>query len=337
MTSRSPAPLVRARREETSTDAIGFRDARARDQDFLRLYYKSVKHAWSLEEIVSRDATFDFTLPFMPDPVTPAAQQARIDPRVRLTLSQLRGNEYFSIIVFIEDVIVDFLWDYVGRQRFTLPLETQQALTNFISEEMKHTLMFQAFRRKFEQGFGSPCRAMTRTADFVQFVLKHDPLGVLLFILHGEAMTFIHYLSSIDKTGERQDPYFADLLKFHWIEEAGHVTLDELLLQEMARPYSDARKLTAIRDYFALVDFLDGALMRVGHFDLLDLCAAPGLREPVMDARADLVRQQRRFYTQSYILDVMESPRFRKAFAALSPDALPLLDEKIGVLKGVLV
>jgi hypothetical protein len=310
---------------------------RSQEVEFLRLYYKAIKQGWKLEELVGRDGTFDFTRPFMPDPVTPPAAQEAIDPFVRLKLSQIRGSEYFSIIVFIEDVIIDFLWTYVGQQRYRLPIETQQALTNFISEEMKHTLLFQAFRRRFEQGFGFPCRTMERTEGFVQFVLKFDPLGVLLFILHGEVMTYINYSSSVDKSRERLDPYFSDLLKFHWIEEAGHVTLDELLLEQLAAPYDEAARLRALEDYFSLVDFLHGALRRLGARELEDLRAIAGAYEPVMDMHDALRQQQRCFYVQSYLLDVMQSDRFRSAVETLTPRARPLLDERVARLQSTLV
>ena len=105
-----------------------------RDQEYLRLYYRSIRNGWSLEELESQQMAFDFRLPFMPDSVTPREVSERLDPELRLKLSQVRGNEYLSIIIFIEDVIVDFLWNYVGRRRYTAPHETQQALTNFISE-----------------------------------------------------------------------------------------------------------------------------------------------------------------------------------------------------------
>lgn len=307
-----------------------------RDQEYLRLYYKSIRSGWSLEELQSQEMAFDFGLPFMPDAVTPADVKDRLDPELRLKLSQVRGNEYLSIIIFIEDVIVDFLWNYVGRRRYTAPHETQQALTNFISEEMKHTLLFQSFRQKFDRDSGLTCRTIERTPAFSRFVLRFDPLGVLLFILHGEVMTYINYLNSVQHCPEKLDPFFAQLLKYHWIEEAGHVTLDELLLDDLLKPYDEARILKAIRDYFTLVDFLYGAMRQISHFDLRALAAAGGVtREPVMDMRRELLDQQRRFYVQSYLLDVMESPRFRKSFVGLSPRAIPLLDEKIAFLHSV--
>ena len=308
----------------------------ARDQDFLRLYYKSIRHGWSLEELASQNMAFDFGLPFMPDPVTSAEASARLDPVLRLKLSQVRGNEYLSIIIFIEDVIVDFLWNYVGRRRYTAPHETQQALTNFISEEMKHTLLFQSFRQKFERDSGLTCRTIERTPAFSRFVLKFDPLGVLLFILHGEVMTYINYLNSVKDCPQKLDPFFSLLLKYHWIEEAGHVTLDELLLDELLRPYDETRIVKAIRDYFTLIDFLYGAMKQISHFDLRSLSTAGVTREPVMDMRRELLAQQRRFYVQSYLLDVMESPRFRKSFVGLTPRAIPMLDEKISFLKSVI-
>jgi hypothetical protein len=315
---------------------INSNPALARDQEFLRLYYKSVRHGWNLEEIASRDFAFDFTLPFMPDPVTSAEARQKIDPFVQLRLSQIRGNEYLSIIIFIEDVIVDFLWNYVGRNRYVAPHETQQALTNFICEEMKHTLLFQSFRQKFERDVGVSCRTIERTPAFSRFVLKFDPLGVLLFILHGEVMTYINYLSSVKNCPQRLDPFFSMLLKYHWIEEAGHVTLDELLLDDLLRPYDEKRIVKAIRDYFTLIDFLYGALRQVSHFDIHNLCAIGAAHDPVMDTRRELLDQQRRFYVQSYLLDVMESPRFRKSFVGLTDRAIPLLDEKIEFLKNVI-
>jgi len=133
---------------------------------------------------------------------------------------------------------------------------------------------------------------------------------------------------------EKLDPFFSQLLKYHWIEEAGHVTLDELLLDDLLKPYDEARILKAIRDYFTLVDFLYGALRQVSYYDLSAL-ASGVTREPVMDLRGLLLEQQRRFYVQSYVLDVMESPRFRKSFVGLTPSAIPMLDEKIAFFKSI--
>ena len=55
-----------------------------------------------------------------------------------------------------------------------------------------------------------------------------------------------------------------------------------------------------------------------------------------MDTRRELLDQQRRFYVQSYLLDVMESPRFRKSFVGLTDRAIPMLDEKIEFLRHVI-
>lgn len=307
-----------------------------RTAKFFSLYHKSVKHAWNLESLISRDWAFNFDLHFMPDPVTLTKQKETLDPLLQLRLSQIRGNEYLSIIIFIEDVIIDFLWNYVGKSRYALPHETQQALTNFISEEMKHTLLFQSFRTKFEQGFGRPCRVLDRMESFIQFVLKYDSLGVLLFVLHGEVMTYSNYLSSVRNSTESLDPFFSEVLRYHWIEESSHVQLDELLLQEMLETYDEKRTLNGIKDYFRLIDFLYGAFRRAGEFDLENLFADHATHEAAMDCRRQLVLQQKRFYVQSYILDVMESPQFRKSFRILAEPALSLLDEKIGFLKGTL-
>lgn len=294
---------------------------------FLDLYHHSVRNAWNLEALLVSDWKPDSTLPFMPDHVTHGEISGLLNPAQHLRLSQSRGCEYLAIIILIEDVIVDFFLEFIARDRYQQSFEMQQTLANFISEEMKHRLLFQHFLTQCVAAGNFQKPQGQREALFLRFVLKHSDLGILLFILHGEIMTYYNYAHSVRDTKVTLDPFFSEILRLHWMEESSHIRIDELLVQHW-RKQSDGETIRkGIQDYFWLLDFLAGALRTAMTQDLEGL----GLERDSKDAKtySQLWRAEQRFYLETYILDVLRSKRLKNVLMSLDRDCEKELTEKV--------
>lgn len=295
---------------------------------FLDLYHHSVRHAWNLESLLGSEWQPDFSKPFMPDPVTYHSLTEQLSPKQHLLLSQCRGCEYLAIIILIEDVIVDFFLDRVSQNRYQQSFELQQALANFITEEMKHRLLFQHFLNACSQANGFKKEEGPREALFLRFVLKHSDMGVLLFILHGEIMTYYNYLHAVQESNVQLDPFFREILRLHWVEESSHIRIDELLLKAWF-DLADAKTIQkGIDDYFWLLDFLAGALRTAMTRDLEGLVRGGG--EPKSDlGKSVLLKIQREFYVETFILDVLRSKRMKKILLTLDCNIEKTLNEKV--------
>src|SRR5206468_5212276 len=90
-------------------------------------------------------------------------------------------------------------------------------------------------------------------------VLRHHPLAVGLTILMIEWMTQVHYVDSV-RGDVNIDPLFKTMLKHHWIEEAQHAKLDNLVIHELAENLSADELDAAIDEFLEIVAFLDQGL-----------------------------------------------------------------------------
>jgi hypothetical protein len=284
----------------------------------------SAKHSpWTIEQVLPAGTRFDFTRPFLPESLARTERIAGLIPTERLALNHIRANEYLGMFGLVEEFILPFIAghaeavpeDDVSRRR---------ALHQFADEEAKHIALFKRFAKVFAEGFATDCALIGPAEAIVAEVLRHPPLSVALLTLHIEWMTQSHYLGSVRYDGGIE-PLFASLLRHHWIEEAQHVKLDALIVDDLAGDLSPSEIEAGIEGYLELGGFFDAGLRNQSELNLAAFERHIG-HSLGADARAEFLREQHQALRWTYLGSGMTHPQFEAALSALSPTARARVD-----------
>ena len=297
-----------------------------------RYTYQSVLAAsemihWRIEDIIGGDKRLDFHKPFMPESLARVEPLSFLNSDEKRILNQIRGNAYLTIFGLVEEFILPFVLDH-ARPQLQGDDYRVRALLKFAGEEAKHIQLFKRFRQEFEDGFGTDCPVIGPPEAIAAEVLKHDPLGVAITVLHIEWMVQRHYVESI-RDNQNLDPQFKSLLKHHWLEEVQHAKLDTLMVEALAAERDEEGIMQGVREYIDIGGFIDGGLKQQVEFDLDSFERAIGTR--LSDRERDEFRQQqlqanRWTYlgtgmTHERVLETLESltPQARRTVESISP------------------
>ncbi len=297
-----------------------------------RYTYQSVLAAsemihWRIEDIIGGDKRLDFHKPFMPESLARVEPLTFLDSDEKRILNQIRGNAYLSIFGLVEEFILPFVLDH-ARPQLQGDDYRVRALLTFAGEEAKHIQLFKRFSREFEEGFGTECPVIGPPEAIAAEILKHDPLGVAITVLHIEWMVQRHYVESI-RDNQNLDPQFKSLLKHHWLEEVQHAKLDTLMVESLAAGRDEEGIMQGVREYIDIGGFIDGGLKQQVEFDLDSFERAIGTK--LTDRERDEFRQQqlqanRWTYlgtgmTHERVLETLESltPQARRTVESISP------------------
>ena len=278
---------------------------------------------WRVEDIIGGEKRLDFDKPFMPEALARIAPLTGLSEREGMILNQIRGHEYLAIFGLVEEFILPFVLDH-ARTRLSDDDYRVRALLNFAGEEAKHIQLFRRYHDAFSAGFAVDCGVIGPAEAIAAEMLRHDPLGVALVILHIEWMTQRHYLDSVRDDGDL-DPLFKRLLRHHWMEEAQHAKLDTLMVEALAEGRDEAAMAAAIDDYLAIGGFLDNGLKAQTELNLTAFEAAIG-RSLGEDARAAFRTQQHQASRWTYLGSGMTHPQFRATLGAITPAGRDRID-----------
>jgi hypothetical protein len=273
---------------------------------------------WRIEDIIGGDKTLDFSRPFMPEALAKVQAISFLNGEEKKLLNQIRGNAYLCIFGLVEEFIVPFVLDQT-RPHLQGDDYRTRALLQFAGEEAKHIHLFKQFREDFAAGFGTECPVIGPPEAIANAILAHDPLGVMLAILHIEWMVQNHYLDSV-KDNQDLDPQFKSLLKHHWIEEVQHAKLDTLMLESMAATLTEEQILHGVEEYLAIGGFIDGGLTQQVEFDMASLMTATG-RYFTDEQKEEFRRVQKRANRWTYLGSGMTHPKVLETLESLSPEA----------------
>src|SRR5687767_7020248 len=124
--------------------------------NFADVLAASTRGAWRIEEVLPDNARLDFSRDFLPESLARTQAVEGLSPAQRLTLNHIRGHEYLSLFVLVEEFILPFVLDH-ARPQLNGHDERVRALLNFASEEAKHIHLFKLFQARFTEGFGTRC------------------------------------------------------------------------------------------------------------------------------------------------------------------------------------
>lgn len=286
--------------------------------DFAQILAASARAAWQIEDVLPTGATLDFERRFLPGNLARIADLSMLDEREQRILNHIRGHEYLTIFGLVEEFILPFVLDH-ARPQLNGDDERVRALLNFAGEEAKHIHLFKLFHARFTEAFGTSCAVIGPPEAVAAEVLRHDPLAVALVILHIEWMTQRHYVDSVRDDGDL-DPLFKSLLKHHWMEEAQHARLDQMMVYALAENRDEAAVQTAIEEYLEIGMFLDEGLKSQTAFNLDAFEQATG-RAFASEERAELFEQQHQALRWTYLGSGMTHPKFVATLGSISPAA----------------
>jgi hypothetical protein len=282
---------------------------------------------WRIEDIIGGDKRLDFHKPFMPESLARVEPLSFLNSEEKRVLNQIRGNTYLTIFGLVEEFILPFVLDHT-RPQLQGDDYRVRALLKFAGEEAKHIQLFKRFSQEFAEGFGTECHVIGPPEAIAAEVLKHDPLGVAITVLHIEWMVQRHYVESI-RDNQNLDPQFKSLLKHHWLEEVQHAKLDTLMVESLAAERDEDGIMQGVREYIDIGGFLDGGLKQQVEFDLDSFERAIGTK--LSDKEREEFRQQqlqanRWTYlgtgmTHERVLETLESltPKARQTVESISP------------------
>ena len=294
------------------------------DHNYAAILASASRAAWQIEDILPETAALDFSCNFLPENLARTAAITGFSDSEKRVLNQIRGHEYLGIFGLVEEFILPFVLDH-ARAQLNGEDARVRALLNFAGEEAKHIDLFKRFHQRFTDSFGTPCAVIGPPEAVAAEVLRHDPLSVALVILHIEWMTQRHYLDSVRDNGAL-DPLFKSLLKHHWIEEASHARLDQLMVEALADGRDEAGIQSAIDEYLEIGMFLDNGLStQVGfNLDAFEQATGRKLAEP---ERQHLHAQQHQALRWTYLGSGMSHPQFVATLEKMSPKAAERIAE----------
>ena len=151
-----------------------------------------------------------------------------------------------------------------------------------------------------------------------EVILSKTPMAVMLTTLHLELVTQQHYVEGYRETEVKGlDPFFASLLKHHWLEEAQHAKIDALELGKLAEGAPAAQIDKAIDDYIGILDAFSGLLAQQGQLDVVSLERATGRSFDDAQTKA-IAEHQARAYRRALIVMGLDNTMFTKYLAQFS-------------------
>ncbi len=285
--------------------------------DYESCVRASERVSWKLDDVFPADMKLDFGLRFLPDAIAGSAELGFLSQGEQLKLNQITGNSYLYLFYFVEEYIIASVVQHATAEMFGDPAALR-ALFRFADEEVKHQQLFSRFRAAFERDFGVVCDVIENPQAVAEVILSKTPMAVMLTTLHLELVTQQHYVEGYREPEVKGlDPFFASLLKHHWLEESQHAKIDALELKKLADGATEARVDAAIEDYIGILDAFSGLLAMQGKLDVASLERATGRAFDAAEARA-IAEHQARAYRRALIVMGLDNAAFTKYLAQFS-------------------
>ncbi len=297
--------------------------------DYATCIRNSEKVSWRLDDVFPPSTKLDFSRPFLPPALSGERNIEDLDEVEQRKLNQITGNAYINLFGFVEEYIIATAVDHAQAEMYGDHLAIR-ALLRFAEEELKHQALFDRYIKAFSESFGSECKVLDGAAAVAAAILSKSPIAVMIVTLHLEIMTQAHYTESVrEDTGI--DPFFASLLKNHWLEEAQHARIDALELDKLVSSATPDMIETGFNDYLELIDAFDGLLLAQAKMDLDSLQRACG--RSFSDAGRQVVEAQHAAYRNTFLIMGMTNRQFVDILMKISPAGAQRVAAKVASLR----
>ncbi len=285
---------------------------------YARAIKASKRVRWDFDHDVLRGRDFDLGDSFLPAGLSLADQLPFLTADERRLMSQVQGRSYAYIFGLVERFIGAKVLELSGRHALGDQLALE-ALVRFGDEEIKHQEMFRRIEQMLEAKMPAGYRRTVDPNDVARAVLGKGTWSVLALTSLIELFVKMHYEQSIEPQAQIC-PLWKDVFKYHWMDEAQHVVLDELEWVAENRRLSAGQKEFVVDDLIALVGAVDGILQGQAAADADYFLAIAGRRfhgEEEAGIRALVLRA----YRWQYIVSGVQHPHFGRLLTEMTTPA----------------
>ena len=209
-----------------------------RGADYRSIVAASEKHAWTVDGVFGSRG-FDASKSMIPASWVGTEDLTFLSGNDQRTLNHIRAFSYAHLFGNYEEFIPISLSE-IARESWHDDRMRMRALARFGEEEMKHQQLFLRAEAVMEASCGHAFGRYfdpekKRVTAFTDAVLQYPLLPRFLLLTALEWGSQRHYVDSVrDRKGDRSDPLYVDMLKYHWIEENQHTKTDVLEIAQMA-------------------------------------------------------------------------------------------------------
>jgi hypothetical protein len=293
--------------------------------DYASCVKSSEKVSWKLDDVMPVDARLDFAHPFLPQALAARGALPFLTTAEARTLNQITGNAYLNLFAFVEEYILATMITHSHAEVFG-DHHAIRALSRFADEEVKHQHLFYRYRDAFARDFGHRVEVLSSAAEVAGIIMGKSPIAVMLVTYHIEIMTQAHYTECV-KDDATIDPFFAKLLRFHWLEESQHARIDALELDKLLVDASPAQVDAGFKDYLDIIGAFDGLLLQQAEMDARSLGLAAG-RTFGQEETGAIVRAQHAGYRHTFLVYGMKNSSFVETVMLVSPHGAARVAER---------
>lgn len=273
--------------------------------------------SWKLDEVMPPNTRLDFARPFLPTGLAARGALDFLSQGEQRTLNQLTGNAYLNLFAFVEEYILATVLQHAGAEAFG-DHDAIRALVRFADEEAKHQKLFYRYVDAFRRDFAIETEVLGSATDVAHVIMSKSPIAVMLVTLHLEIMTQAHYTECVRDDTEI-DPFFAKLLRMHWMEESQHARIDALELDRMLDAATRTQIEKAFDEYIELLGAFDGLLRSQAEMDARTLSRATTRSFSDAETKA-IVDAQHAGYRRTFLTYGMTNPMFARHLETIWPD-----------------
>jgi len=279
-------------------------------QRYAKVVETSKRTQWQIDRDLIRDRTFDMSRKFLPDGLSLVKELPFLTPTETRLFSHVQGRTYANLFGLVERFISAKTCE-LGLGHALGDQAAFEALVRFTDEELKHQALFRRIESMLAGRMGGPYACMADPDAVAGVVLGKRTWAVLGLTTHIELFVLAHYRSSIDATDDI-DPLWKDVFRFHWIDEAQHVVIDELEWRREDARITEAERDAAVDDLIALVGAVDGILQAQAKADAACFVAMAGRARFNEDDLRRIDATMLKAYRWQYIVSGVQDPRFNE-------------------------
>jgi hypothetical protein len=294
--------------------------------DYASCLANSDKVTWTLDDVMPSGTELDFSRPFLPEQLVMLKTVTCLNDQEKKRLNQIVGNAYINLFGFVEEYILATVVQHANAEMFG-DRTAVRALCRFAEEEAKHMQLFDRYREAFNRGFGHNCGVLESAVQVAEVIMSKSPIAVMVLTLHIELMTQQHYTECI-KDNTQIDPFFASLLRFHWLDESQHAKLDALELEKLAVMAAPEELEQAVDQYLEILGAFDGLLQQQAEMDIASLSA--DVQRTFNEAeREQMMNALKSSYRKTFIVYGMTNPGFVKIMGSMSKHGQARIADKV--------